>query len=303
MQIESFSEVATDVAGFITSAVLRSNGQVRVQVDGKWYLPGPLPATAMQIALADSGVWCVGTSGRLYWLVGEPGEWRWVPEETIFKVRSIGCDGKGRLCAIGKDGTAYVREAVDGTRRKSSAGGSSVDATEAVQFVRSEGSTASRWVKDEDLTHWFAADSAEDNQSRVRSRRRSRRIRRITWVLIFAALASPLVLAWQRVRLQKLAVERLQAADCTIRYAFEFDADGNEIKDPQVPGPRWLRKIIGPHWFVTPERLSGDKCTDDVRSLTSLREVHFNRRNRPCSTYRLAPLGKILRRVRTDSKL
>jgi hypothetical protein len=54
----------------------------------------------------------------------------------------------------------------------------------------------------------------------------------------------------RQARLQRELVERVHALGGSVSYDYEFDADGNRLKDPQPPGWPWLRRLIGGEFFL-----------------------------------------------------
>jgi hypothetical protein len=53
-------------------------------------------------------------------------------------------------------------------------------------------------------------------------------------------------------RKQERAVRAIEAVDGTIVYDYQFDADGGSWgNDRERLGPKWLRQLIGPHFFET----------------------------------------------------
>ena len=67
-------------------------------------------------------------------------------------------------------------------------------------------------------------------------------------------------------RRQEAAVRRLVDAGAAVHYRHEFDAAGNRIPNPTLPGPKWLRSIFGNHAFWTVYSV-------DVGSSVTLRDV------------------------------
>jgi Leucine-rich repeat (LRR) protein len=85
--------------------------------------------------------------------------------------------------------------------------------------------------------------------SRFGMARRWFRISIRTLMLLIFILCAWLAIWTARARRQEEAVRRLIDAGATVRYRHEFDAAGNPIPTPVVPGPQWMRKIFGNHAF------------------------------------------------------
>src|SRR5262245_61651685 len=80
--------------------------------------------------------------------------------------------------------------------------------------------------------------------------------------LLLATAALCVALGWlvQRVRRQQEAVARIVAYGGDVTYDYQLDASGEYRRDPfgnylhglAPPGPRWLRELVGDHYFQTP---------------------------------------------------
>ena len=73
-------------------------------------------------------------------------------------------------------------------------------------------------------------------------------------MLVIAVGLGPLRLIQQANR-QEQSVRILEANGFEIRYAHEFKANGDPIADPLEPGPKWLKKLVGRHVYLTPREL------------------------------------------------
>jgi Leucine Rich Repeat (LRR) protein len=80
--------------------------------------------------------------------------------------------------------------------------------------------------------------------------------------LLLAMLALCLALGWfvQRVRRQQEAVSRIVGYGGDVTYDYQLDASGelrrdssgNYLRGLEPPAPRWLRDLMGDHYFQTP---------------------------------------------------
>lgn len=83
--------------------------------------------------------------------------------------------------------------------------------------------------------------------------------------LLLAMLALCMALGWfvQRVRKQQEAVSRIVGYGGYVTYDYQLDASGefrrdssgNYLRGLEPPGPRWLRELVGDHYFQTPVRV------------------------------------------------
>jgi len=54
---------------------------------------------------------------------------------------------------------------------------------------------------------------------------------------------------------QRRAVKTIEAAGGYIRYRHDFDAGGKLLPNAESPGPEWLRRLMGEHYFTTVEEV------------------------------------------------
>jgi hypothetical protein len=112
-----------------------------------------------------------------------------------------------------------------------------------------------------------------------RARGRWRRFFRLslrTLLLVLVLLGVWLGVTFNRVREQRAAVARIQQLGGSVQYAHDLDAIRRKIKKPVLPGPAWLRRLLGPEIFqdVVWIRLSNTAVTDaDLRLVGKLRSV------------------------------
>ena len=69
-----------------------------------------------------------------------------------------------------------------------------------------------------------------------------------TLLVLVTALAVWLGYMTHRAREQERAVRAIQALGGTVVYDFELDADGNRRPNAEPAGPKWLRRLLGPHF-------------------------------------------------------
>jgi hypothetical protein len=89
--------------------------------------------------------------------------------------------------------------------------------------------------------------------------RRRFRISIRSLMLFILVLCASLAIWTTRARRQEEAVRRLIGAGATVRYRHEFDAAGNPIPNPTLPGLQWLRNAFGKHAFSKFTALRGVK--------------------------------------------
>ena len=74
--------------------------------------------------------------------------------------------------------------------------------------------------------------------------------------LLVFVLSASIGMSWLAVRLQrakrqKEAVEAIVKSGGIVRYDYQYDASGNEIRGAKLPGAVWLRKCLGDDFFTT----------------------------------------------------
>ena len=80
-----------------------------------------------------------------------------------------------------------------------------------------------------------------------------------------------------RVAKQKAAVGLILRSGGRIAYHYEFDAAGARLPEAEMPGPEWLRHLIGDDYFTTPAKVvihrSNSLTDQDLETLKPLREL------------------------------
>jgi hypothetical protein len=99
-----------------------------------------------------------------------------------------------------------------------------------------------------------------------------------TLLVLVTALAVWLGYMTHRAREQERAVRAIQALGGTVVYDFEIDADDKRRFDAEPPGPKWLRRLVGPHYGTKVVGVglgsSDGKVTNkDLEVLRSLRGI------------------------------
>ena len=174
----------------------------------------------------------------------------WVRDSTIGKVTHLGRVTGGKVCAVTKQGRAFVWEPASDTPNDG------------------------QWQQDEQAANWLGV------KRKPRGFVPQLGLKTLLGLVMMVALAMSFFPLYLRATRQRDAVTTLLATGSEIRYAYEFDADGNEIPNPEMPGPEWLRELIGDHWFVTPLELKGNKVdTQTLTALTTLQKLDINHRN------------------------
>jgi hypothetical protein len=85
----------------------------------------------------------------------------------------------------------------------------------------------------------------------------------MTCITLFAVACSLLTVILQRAIQHELAIEAIWKAGGQVAFDYQFDAIGNLVDDPRPPGPSWLRKILGDHFF-TRIRYVDMTCSDHI---------------------------------------
>lgn len=67
---------------------------------------------------------------------------------------------------------------------------------------------------------------------------------------VFPVFCGLLTWLW-RGRTQQAAVDAIIACGGRAQFTHEYDENGFDLPDPEPRGPRWLRRILGSHFFVT----------------------------------------------------
>ena len=140
-----------------------------------------------------------------------------------------------------------------------------------------------------DGTCWEMADDGWRQQERLsqwigEANKQPRKAAIVRKCLIAVVCSLVVLFAYQqfsRVRKQEKAVRLLEARGLNVTYAHEIDPK-NASKNP--PGPEWLHKILGVHWFVTPVRLigaqTGDGDLSEIQNLPTLTHIDLQRAGR-----------------------
>ena len=95
--------------------------------------------------------------------------------------------------------------------------------------------------------------------------KRFRRVSLFTLLAVVSAFAVWLAVISNRASRIKQAVELLSDAGCSVGYDFEYDGL-RRVKMPEIPGPEFLRKIIGDEYFVDVATLSFQSRDQTVNS-------------------------------------
>ena len=80
-----------------------------------------------------------------------------------------------------------------------------------------------------------------------------------------------------RVAKQKAAVDLILRSGGRVAYHYEFDATGARLPEAEIPGPEWIRHLIGDDYFTTPAKVvihrTKDLTDQDLETLKPLREL------------------------------
>jgi hypothetical protein len=123
--------------------------------------------------------------------------------------------------------------------------------------------------------------SASTNAKPLRGRaRRLLQLSLRSLLVLLLALGIWLGLTFNRVRQQRAAVARIQQLGGKVQYAHDVAATrvAGQPKQPVVPGPPWLRRLLGPEFFDTVlwVRLNKTAVTDaDLRLVARLDRLEF----------------------------
>jgi internalin A len=123
--------------------------------------------------------------------------------------------------------------------------------------------------------------SASTNAQRRRSRWRTLfQLSLRSLLMLLLALGIWLGLTFNRVRQQRAAVARIEQLGGKIQYAHDVAATRivGRPQQPVVPGPTWLRRLLGPEFFDTVVwvRLGNTAVTDaDLRLISKLDRLEF----------------------------
>ncbi|MGA2064768.1 MAG: hypothetical protein ABSG86_07355 [Thermoguttaceae bacterium] len=108
----------------------------------------------------------------------------------------------------------------------------------------------------------------------------------LRWPLLLALLLS-ILCGWFAVKMeqagkQKAVVEEIENLGGLVWRDYQFDADGVPItKDPQPPGPAWLRRLLGDDFFMNVTKLDltqtavTDAGLEHLKGLTQLQSLYL----------------------------
>jgi hypothetical protein len=105
------------------------------------------------------------------------------------------------------------------------------------------------------------------------------RFRLRTLLIVITVLAVCLGAYISSLRERERAVAAILQLGGTVNYDYEFKEAGTSSANAEPPGPKWLRRLLGPQWRVTVVRVSfwsesGGKATDqDLAVLEALPHV------------------------------
>ena len=218
----------------IQCAVLRRDGRIEIRIEGTAQRTYGEPTGAESIAFSSTGLSCLDRNGSVYDLVDDANRWTWQRDDDAPNATCIGCLPSGSLFAYSKEGEAWKR-------------------------------TDDGWFIDHELSEAFSPTS---RRNQIAIPRISKRNASIFCLLM---LMTSIGLAYRKARLKIDAITTLKSKGLKIQYAHELDEDGNPIANPILPGPAWLRKIVGAEWFVTP--VSVTRPSGKIKS--TLEEVRF----------------------------
>ena len=120
------------------------------------------------------------------------------------------------------------------------------------------------------------------SEAPTKPRRRWFRFSLRTLLLLVAIIGVPLGMKMNRVRNQRLVVAELRRLNAQIMYDYEDTRTKGVqtvVNPPQIPGPAWLRRLLGDEYFVEviSVRLDGPKVTDEtvasISKLPNLRSI------------------------------
>jgi Leucine-rich repeat (LRR) protein len=102
-----------------------------------------------------------------------------------------------------------------------------------------------------------------------------------TLVIVMTALTLWIGYASYRANRQRGAVEALRAQGAQVRYAHEYEFDAKhgpvrraEITNAPLPGPDWLRGVVGEHYFIRPLVLWHVKDPASLVDLAGVEEIY-----------------------------
>lgn len=102
--------------------------------------------------------------------------------------------------------------------------------------------------------------------------------------LLALVLVASVALSWlgvglRRARQQRHAIDRLRQLRARVYYDYEYAGEGKWVHDAELPGPAWLRELLGEDFFIRPRLIGlGGSNIDDssmpcFECLTELRSL------------------------------
>jgi hypothetical protein len=99
---------------------------------------------------------------------------------------------------------------------------------------------------------------------------------------------------------QKAVVEEIENLGGLVWYDYQFDADGApSTKDPEPPGPLWLRRLLGDDFFINVTRLDltqaevADATLGHLEGFTDLESLSLGERATDAGLEHLAGLTQL----------
>lgn len=106
-----------------------------------------------------------------------------------------------------------------------------------------------------------------------------------TLLVLMTVLAVWMWMWTDRVHRQEKAVARVEELGGLVSFAYELDAQDNWIKNPEHPGPAWLREAMGEHYFQRVAIVNFDVGSDPTdadlevyRDLPDVRQISLRKR-------------------------
>ena len=204
-----------DATHRISSAALRADDSIVVEVAGSITEIISLPGRPQQIALCNSGLYCLDELGLLYHWQGVTAARQWLRQSSLpdnAAIASISCFEDGALFVVTEDAVALVYESATGDWR-----------TQTTDLVTTEFTPASSKHSGSETQD----DLESKSGSRIRSKRRFRfSVRTMLLMMLALALLLGPVSYWWTAHKTRIAVDILEAQGNQIQFAHQFDSAG-----------------------------------------------------------------------------
>lgn len=251
----------------VRGAAITSDGSVRVQDwNGEWTIAENAPKDLTMLAIPGGHLWGLRGDGMLFRWSVQSDRRRWVRDTSIDRVNWICVSPENELCVVNEDKQVFVRLVND------------------------------QWTSVDSLPGGGEESSELETQISSTSGNRPRKFRFTLRTMMLAVLVCGLLLG-PLSRIQQSRKQDWQAlilesnGDGDLQYAHEFNSAGKMIAGAKEPGPAWVKKFTGRHFFLNPIIFKGQCDLEVLANFNTLREVELT------DATEIAPL-KRLRNVR-----